>query len=319
MVLVLLGICLVCSAAVAMVYEVTKAPIVKSQQQKEMAALAAVLPEFDNSPEGEIVADQVVYRATRGGELVGVAVKSTSPNGFNGNIVLMVGFTMDGTIVNVEVVEQAETPGLGSNMASEDNVLLGSFKGRKAADMTMTVTKDGGDVDALTAATISSRAYAEAVALAYEAFKQTMAEEEQSDGVAAEDVLPAFDGELIVRAQGVSEARNAAGEVVGWAVEGSSRRGYNGTIRLLVGFDSEGTITGIGVLEQNETPSLGGKIVAADNVIAKSIVGHRLEELNLTPRAEGGDVDAITSATITTRAYVEAVESAYELLKSIDL
>jgi electron transport complex protein RnfG len=106
-----------------------------------------------------------------GSEVVGYAVESTSPNGFNGNVKLMVGFDAEGTIVNIDVLEQAETPGLGSLMAEPDNNLLRSFKGKRASDVKMTVRKDGGDVDALTAATISSRAYADAVARAYAAFK----------------------------------------------------------------------------------------------------------------------------------------------------
>ena len=73
--------------------------------------------------------------------------------------------------MNIEVLEQAETPGLGTNMTVADNALLLSFRGKQAADVNMTVKKDGGDVDALTAATISSRAYADAVARAYAAFK----------------------------------------------------------------------------------------------------------------------------------------------------
>ena len=83
----------------------------------------------------------------------------------------MVGFDNNGTILNINVLEQKETPGLGTKMADEGNSLLASFKDKSAADIKMTVKKDGGDIDALTAATISSRAYAEAVAVAYEAFK----------------------------------------------------------------------------------------------------------------------------------------------------
>jgi electron transport complex protein RnfG len=83
----------------------------------------------------------------------------------------MVGFDAEGKILNINVLEQKETPGLGTKMADEGNVLLMSFKDKVAADVNMTVKKDGGDIDALTAATISSRAYAEAVAVAYEAFK----------------------------------------------------------------------------------------------------------------------------------------------------
>ena len=74
-------------------------------------------------------------------------------------------------IININVLEQKETPGLGTKMTDEGNVLLASFKDKNASEINMTVKKDGGDVDALTAATISSRAYAEAVAVAYEAFK----------------------------------------------------------------------------------------------------------------------------------------------------
>jgi electron transport complex protein RnfG len=166
MVFVLLGICLVTSAAVAFVYNVTEEPIEKAKQQKVAAALKAVLPVFDNAPE----AVDGVYKAMMGSEVVGYAVESTSPNGFNGNVKLMVGFDAEGTIVNIDVLEQAETPGLGSLMAEPDNNLLRSFKGKRASDVKMTVRKDGGDVDALTAATITSRAYVSAVDKAFNAY-----------------------------------------------------------------------------------------------------------------------------------------------------
>ncbi|MBQ2797103.1 MAG: RnfABCDGE type electron transport complex subunit G [Tidjanibacter sp.] len=173
MVLVLFVICLVASGAVALVNNVTAEPIAKAQAQKVVAALKAVLPEFDNTPEAATVEgfEGVYYEAKSGDQTVGYAFESTSPNGFNGNVKLMVGFAVDGTIVNIEVLEQAETPGLGTNMTVADNVLLLSFRGKQAADVNMTVKKDGGDVDALTAATISSRAYTDAVARAYAAFK----------------------------------------------------------------------------------------------------------------------------------------------------
>ena len=88
--------------------------------------------------------------------------------GCNGVVRLMVGFTPDGTIYNVNVLEQAETPGLGTKMADEGNPLLGSVKGqnpaeKKLVDGRLAVTKDGGDVDVLTAATISSRASVDAI------------------------------------------------------------------------------------------------------------------------------------------------------------
>ena len=97
--------------------------------------------------------------------------ETATKNGFSGMIKMMVGFDNNGTILNVEVLEQSETPGLGAKMTEEGNPILASIKGKEASKTKLTVKKDGGDVDALTAATISSRAYAEAVARAYSVFK----------------------------------------------------------------------------------------------------------------------------------------------------
>ena len=66
-------------------------------------------------------------------------------------------------MLNVNVLEQNETPGLGTKMADEGNPLFASFEGRNPGEMKLAVKKDGGDVDALTAATISSRAYVDAI------------------------------------------------------------------------------------------------------------------------------------------------------------
>jgi electron transport complex protein RnfG len=83
-------------------------------------------------------------------------------SGFSGVVKLMVGFLPDGTINNVNVLQQAETPGLGTKMCDEGNPLLAGVKGKEGT-ATFRVKKDGGEVDALTAATISSRAYLDAV------------------------------------------------------------------------------------------------------------------------------------------------------------
>ena len=314
MVLVLLGICLVTSAAVALVYDVTKEPIEKAKQQKTVDALKAVLPTFDNQPQAE----EGVYKATLGGQTVGYAVESTSPNGFNGNIKLMVGFDTEGTIVNIAVLEQAETPGLGSNMAEEDNVLLTSFKGKKASELKMTVKKDGGDVDALTAATISSRAYAEAVALAYEAFKKAKEADKPKVVIDYTALVPEYNQMFDGKVEGVKVRTAIKGaSAVGYVIEGKSDNGYNGLVSLVVGFLPDGTIYGIAVAEQNETPGLGGEMTSADNVLAKSLVGKNGAKVKWGLKKEGGSVDALTAATISSRAYVEAVEAAYETFKKV--
>ena len=174
MVLVLFCITLVSSACVGLVNMITVEPIAKAKAAAVQAALAEVLPEFDATESSEHLADElmiVAHKATKDGKVVGYAIESATKNGFSGLVRLMVGFDAKGTILNVNVLEQAETPGLGAKMTEEGNPLLASIQGKKASKVKLTVKKDGGDVDALTAATISSRAYAEAVARAYEVFE----------------------------------------------------------------------------------------------------------------------------------------------------
>ena len=174
MVLVLFCITLVSAACVGLVNMITVDPIAKAKEAAEKAALAQVLPAFDATEMSEHEADElaiVAYKATKDGEVVGYAVKTATKNGFSGMVKMMVGFDTKGTILNVNVLEQNETPGLGAKMAEEGNPLLASVKGKSAPQFNCKVRKDGGEVDALTAATISSRAYAEAVARAYEVFK----------------------------------------------------------------------------------------------------------------------------------------------------
>jgi electron transport complex protein RnfG len=80
----------------------------------------------------------------------------------------MVGFKPDGTIQNIEVLEQKETPGLGTKM--KDDKFLAQFRGKNPSAFNLKVTKDGGEVDALTGATITSRAFGDAVQMAYDEF-----------------------------------------------------------------------------------------------------------------------------------------------------
>lgn len=184
MVAVLFCITLVASAGVGGVYQITKEPIEQANAQAVTEALNQVLPAFDAKTEQELSIDEmpiVAYTATQGGEVVGYAVKTISKKGFGGPITLMVGFDAAGTVLNVNVLAQTETPGLGTKMADEGNPLIRSFQGKNPGEMTLAVTKDGGDVDALTAATISSRAYVDAMARAYNAYRQVALQEHDSD------------------------------------------------------------------------------------------------------------------------------------------
>ena len=172
MVLVLAGVCLVCSALLGTVYAVTKAPIEASELQKVNAAIAAVTPAFDNVPSEDVrdVEGGQIYTATQAGAPVGYAIK-VSVGGFGGPLQLMVGFTPDGTVYNTSVISHSETPGLGAKIVDETCAPREQVKGKNPATANLTVSKDGGEIDAITASTITSRAFLKGVNAAYEVFK----------------------------------------------------------------------------------------------------------------------------------------------------
>ncbi|MCQ2268862.1 MAG: RnfABCDGE type electron transport complex subunit G [Bacteroidaceae bacterium] len=101
----------------------------------------------------------------------------------------------------------------------------------------------------------------------------------------------------------------------GTAVQASSN-GFGGTLKVLVGFDGEGNITGYQVLEHAETPGLGAKAGEWFQATGKgNIIGKNPGEKELTVSKDGGDVDAITASTITSRAFLVAVNNAYKAFK----
>lgn len=183
MVLSLTLISLGASAALGYVYEFTKGPIEASVLNKKIEAIRQVVPEFTNDPNEEMFmlptgeGDSLeVYPAKNGEQVVGYAVKSYTNKGFSGHIVFMVGFKPDGTIYNINVLEQKETPGLGNKMVPQGTgdkpTFKDQFMDKNPATFSLKVKKDGGQVDAITAATISSRAFCDGVQRAYNAFEK---------------------------------------------------------------------------------------------------------------------------------------------------
>lgn len=174
MVLCLFLVCLVCSGLLAVVYAVTKAPIEKAQTAKINNAISRVVPQFDNVPSDEVYDVTVdgkvskVYPAKYKDEKVGYAIEATTSKGFGGSIVLMVGFDTKGDICGTSVISHSETPGLGAKMVRP--AFADQFKGKNPATCKLSVKKDGGDVDAITASTITSRAYTDALQRAYNVF-----------------------------------------------------------------------------------------------------------------------------------------------------
>lgn len=101
----------------------------------------------------------------------------------------------------------------------------------------------------------------------------------------------------------------------GTAVQASDPNGFGGTLTVLVGFDAEGVIMGYQILQTSETPGLGAKASDWFQEGGKGcIVGLNPKEANLTVGKDGGDVDAITASTITSRAFLRCVNAAYAAL-----
>lgn len=180
MVLCLFITCLFCSAVLAGAYALTKEPIEKTDALLLKTSVSAVLPEGGEISDGVQLevggAESEYYTSTKDGAVQAYAVKSTTV-GFGGPLTLMVGLLPDGTVYNTAVLSHSETPGLGAKCTT-DQKFISQWKNLKpessdgAADgKILKVKKDGGDIDAITASTITSRAYTLAVKNAVEAVR----------------------------------------------------------------------------------------------------------------------------------------------------
>ena len=174
MTICLFAICVVCSSLLAGVYALTKEPIDAAAKAKNEAAIMEVLPETAVTVEEERTVEfegasytyNLAYDEV--GNTVGCAI-NVAPVGFGGPIAIKVGFDVNGVIWNTKVLSQAETPGLGAKCVEPS--FSSQFKGFDPAAKKLAVKKDGGDVDAITASTITSRAYTDGLALAVKVFQ----------------------------------------------------------------------------------------------------------------------------------------------------
>lgn len=176
MVVVLFVITLAAGLSLGYVNDLTLEPKARARLAKMVRSLNIILPQYDNNPiadvykfKAEFAKDSMaIYPALRDSAFVGAAVTGTSDKGYSGIVRLMVGFEPDGTIKNIAVLEQKETPGLGTKMKGEK--FLRQFRGKNPSSFDLKVEKDGGEVDALAGATISTRAFSEATQQAYDAY-----------------------------------------------------------------------------------------------------------------------------------------------------
>lgn len=184
MVLTLVIITTIASFVLATVYNLTAEPIAKSRQAKRTNAIREVLPDFDSlRTENHLPLngdDSLEFNfAYQGEELVGIAISTYTNKGYSGEIRAMVGLQPNGTIIDVVALQHAETPGLGDKIEKNKSDWSNQFQGKNPENFDLKVKKDNGDVDAITAATITSRAYCDAISRAYNTYTEKIDKQNQ--------------------------------------------------------------------------------------------------------------------------------------------
>jgi len=173
MVITLTIVAALAGGILAKVYDATRDAIAEAKRQETLDAIKAVLPPFDNEPDKDVVTvssgkdkkgneiKTTFYLGEKNGNLVGIAFKTSTMEGYSGFIEVMVGVDAEGTISAIEILSHAETPGLGNKIVKPE--FKDRFKGRNLSNTRWMVKKDGGDIDQITGATISPRAVTRAV------------------------------------------------------------------------------------------------------------------------------------------------------------
>ncbi len=175
MVVTLLLVAAAASFTLATVYNLTKEPIERAREAARQAAISLVLPDFDELRSMNVMpvtgSDSLGFNiAYKDGELIGVAVATYTGMGYSGRIRAMVGFTPDARIIDVVHLSHAETPGLGDKIEKGKSDWSDQFQNFDPREQSLKLKTDGGDIDGITAATITARAYCDAIDRAFQTF-----------------------------------------------------------------------------------------------------------------------------------------------------
>ena len=181
MVVTLLLVTAISATALGYVYDLTKDAIEVAKLKAQAEAIAKVLPSYETLGESYKVAAEdgadslEFFPAYNENELVGIAIRTYTKKGFSGYFSVMAGIDASGNFSGYEILEHAETPGLGSKMVTwfkNPDKPKQDIIGKNPETTRFSVTKDGGDIDAMTASTISSRAFLDAMNRAYKAYEK---------------------------------------------------------------------------------------------------------------------------------------------------
>jgi len=176
----LLGVfALISTWLVAITFDATEEPIAASEKKALLRNLHELIPNtlHDNDLFSDVITvqnqaslgsnkSQRVFRARMKGQPVALAIESVAPDGYSGNIFLLMAIRYDGSILGVRVTKHKETPGLGDAIEIERSDWILGFNNKSLTDpneKAWGVEKDGGEFDQFTGATITPRAIVKAV------------------------------------------------------------------------------------------------------------------------------------------------------------
>ncbi len=288
MIITLFVVAVTCAIILSFVYAFTEPRIAETQAQLTLNGLEEVITAYEYK---EIIPDTLWQAVDSSGDNIGVVFR-VFPQGYAGPIPITVGLDNDGKITGIRVASAAEglaeTPGLGAKITQPG--FTEQFKGKTAADVAL--EQEGGSIDAITAATISSRAVAAGVKKGIEMYGSCL--------------MPACDPAIVF-----SDADKFVGVIKDtlWkAVRGSDTlgvvfvgvvQGYLDDIKFMVGYSAEKRITGISILYSQETEGLGEVI----------------REEEFLEKFKTGIPEAISGATISTKALINGVVKGIERFK----
>ena len=354
-------ICLIIAGILALVNVATKDTIAQAETKAKVEAIKEIVPAFDNNPyeEQDTVALEseprplIVYPAMKGGQPVGYAIETYTDAGFSGHIDIMVGFDMQSQIVGFKVLKHEETPGLGAKIqewftSPAPNADL--IRDVRRLDMSqaspLKVSKDGGKVDAITAATISSRAFIDAIERAYRVYQSVVGEggptaqpTESNCALPEREVIDSLFNTLLPAYRLVDKAKsgttddgtpwliqsygtNDMSEATGLLVVTTSDDDYEGRcLSLLVCFDNNGALAAFAIADHNAKGKLisisneygGNQDPATTKPSKKSLIGKKVTPASLKLRKDGGSIDAVSGSTVSSRAILQGIARAQRI------
>ena len=354
-------ICLIIAGILALVNVATRDTIAQAETKAKVEAIKEIVPAFDNNPyeEQDTVALEseprplIVYPAMQGGQPVGYAIETYTDAGFAGHIDVMVGFDMQSQIVGFKVLKHEETPGLGAKIQewftspAPSADLIRDVRGLDMSQASpLKVSKDGGKVDAITAATISSRAFIDALERAYRVYQSVVGEggptaqpTESSCALPEREVIDSLFNTLLPAYRLVDKAKsgttdegtpwliqsygtNDMSEATGLLVVTTSDDDYEGRcLPLLVCFDNNGALAAFAIADLNAK----GKLISISNVYGgnqdpattkpskQSLIGKKVTPASLKLRQDGGSIDAVSGSTVSSRAILQGIARAQRI------